>query len=276
MKRIVLALSALSLVLAAGCAGTKGSVPPPSAGEAAPAAVAADNAADNAALSPEAVKAQWNKFSYAVGVDFGTKIKRDEIPMDVERLSQGLRDSLGIGGGKVAMTDNEVLDNLRALQKDLNDRQAKKVHEMMRKNRADGQAYLDANEKKEGVKKTASGLQYRVIKEGTGKTPKPEDTVTVNYKGTFIDGKEFDSSYKRNEPASFPVNGVISGWTEGLQTMKEGGKSEFSIPSHLAYGEQGAGAAIPPNATLLFEVELLKVQGPDAPAAEPAKDATKK
>ncbi len=124
-----------------------------------------------------------------------------------------------------------------------------------------GQAYLQANSKKEGVHTTASGLQYKVLQEGTGKSPKATDTVLVHYRGTSLDGKEFDSSYKRNEPIEFPLNGVIPGWTEGVQLMKEGAKYQFVIPSKLAYGQRGTpGGPIGPDETLIFEVELLKVR----------------
>ena len=123
-----------------------------------------------------------------------------------------------------------------------------------------GEQYLAANAKKEGVKVTPSGLQYKVITEGTGKSPKATDTVLVHYRGTLLDGTEFDSSYKRNEPISFPLNQVIPGWTEGVQLMKEGSKYQFTIPSKLAYGPRGAGGLIGPNETLIFDVELLKVQ----------------
>jgi FKBP-type peptidyl-prolyl cis-trans isomerase FkpA len=123
-----------------------------------------------------------------------------------------------------------------------------------------GEEFLKENAKKEGVKTTASGLQYKEDRPGTGKSPKATDTVEVHYRGTTIDGKEFDSSYKRGQTISFPLNRVIPGWTEGLQLMKEGGKNHFYIPSRLAYGEQGAGGAIGPNETLIFEVELVKVK----------------
>jgi FKBP-type peptidyl-prolyl cis-trans isomerase len=123
-----------------------------------------------------------------------------------------------------------------------------------------GQAFLKANASKTGVHTTPSGLQYKIITEGHGKSPKATDTVLVNYRGTTIDGTEFDSSYKRNEPISFPLNGVIPGWTEGVQLIKEGGKIQLYIPSNLAYGSQGAGGVIPPDATLIFDIELLKVQ----------------
>jgi FKBP-type peptidyl-prolyl cis-trans isomerase len=123
-----------------------------------------------------------------------------------------------------------------------------------------GKAFLEANGKKEGVTTTASGLQYKVIKAGTGAKPKATDTVNVHYKGTFLDGKTFDSSYDRGQPISFPLNGVIAGWTEGVQLMPVGSTYEFYIPSNLAYGERGAGGAIPPNATLIFVVELLGIK----------------
>jgi FKBP-type peptidyl-prolyl cis-trans isomerase FkpA len=123
-----------------------------------------------------------------------------------------------------------------------------------------GQAYLRANASKPGVKTTPSGLQYLVLEEGKGKSPKATDTVLVHYKGNLLDGTEFDSSYKRNEPISFPLNGVIPGWTEGVQLMKEGGKVRLFIPSNLAYGSRGAGGVIPPDSTLVFDIELLKVQ----------------
>ena len=123
-----------------------------------------------------------------------------------------------------------------------------------------GQAFLKHNSTQPGVKTTPSGLQYKVITEGKGKTPKATETVLVHYRGTTIDGQEFDSSYKRNEPISFPLNGVIPGWTEGVQLMKEGGKIQLFIPSNLAYGSRGAGGVIPPDATLIFDIELLKVQ----------------
>ena len=123
-----------------------------------------------------------------------------------------------------------------------------------------GQTYLAENAKKPGVKTTASGLQYTVLQEGTGKSPKATDTVLVHYRGTLLNGTEFDSSYKRNQPIEFPLNGVIPGWTEGVQLMKEGAKYQFVIPSNLAYGRRGAGGAIGPDETLIFEVELLKVR----------------
>ena len=134
------------------------------------------------------------------------------------------------------------------------------THLMAESNLEQGQAFLKANASKPGIKTTPSGLQYLVLEEGKGKSPKATDTVLVHYKGNLLDGTEFESSYKRNEPISFPLNGVIPGWTEGVQLMKEGGKIRLFIPSNLAYGSRGAGGVIPPDSTLIFDIELLKVQ----------------
>jgi FKBP-type peptidyl-prolyl cis-trans isomerase FklB len=151
-------------------------------------------------------------------------------------------------------------ETLAGLQKELVEKQAERTKQIADRNKKEGEVFLAENRKKEGVKILPSGLQYKVIKEGTGKTPKAEDTVVTNYRGTLTDGTEFDSSYKRGQPATFPVKGVIPGWTEALQLMKEGSKWELFIPSSLAYGERGAGNAIGPNATLIFEIELLSVK----------------
>jgi FKBP-type peptidyl-prolyl cis-trans isomerase FklB len=139
-------------------------------------------------------------------------------------------------------------------------KQAETMQKLSEKNKADGEKFLVENGKKEGVKTLPSGLQYKEIAPGTGKSPKTTDTVTTHYKGTLIDGTEFDSSYKRGEPVSFPVSGVIAGWTEALQLMKEGAKWQLFVPPNLAYGERGAGREIGPNATLIFEVELISIQ----------------
>ena len=141
-----------------------------------------------------------------------------------------------------------------------------KQKELGEKNKTEGTKYLEENKKKAGVKTTASGLQYKVVKDGTGAQPKATDMVTVNYRGTLIDGTEFDSSYKRGQPATFPVNGVIKGWTEALQLMKQGSKYQLFIPSTLAYGERAMGPDIGPNSTLIFEVELQDVKPPPTPA----------
>jgi FKBP-type peptidyl-prolyl cis-trans isomerase FklB len=219
------------------------------------------------------LKTKKDKVSYTIGLDMGNSLKKQAIDVDPKVLARGLKDALA--GAKPLMTDQEIKDTIATLREELMAKQkeqmAKQQEEMKalgEKNKKDGDEYLAANAKKEGVKTLPSGLQYKVITEGKGKKPKATDSVTVNYRGTLIDGTEFDSSIKRGQPATFPVNGVIPGWTEALQLMKEGSKWELVIPPSLAYKEQGGGP-IGPNAVLVFEVELISVN-------EPAKEETKK
>ncbi len=204
------------------------------------------------------LKTQKDKLSYAIGMDMGGSLKRNAIEVDIDALVKGLKDALA--GGKMMMTEQEQRETLMAFQKEFQSKQQERMKALAEKNKKEGEAFLTENKKKPGVKTLPSGLQYKVITEGKGASPKETDTVTVNYRGTLIDGTEFDSSYKRNEPATFPVKGVIKGWTEALQLMKEGAKWQLFIPSELAYGERGAGGTIGPNATLIFEVELLKIR----------------
>ncbi len=203
------------------------------------------------------LKTQKDKLSYAIGMDMGGSLKRNSIDIDIDALVKGLKDALA--GGKMMMTEQEQRETLIAFQKEFQTKQQEKMKALAEKNKKEGEAFLAENKKKQGVKILPSGLQYKIITEGKGASPKETDTVTVNYRGTLIDGTEFDSSYKRNEPATFPVKGVIKGWTEALQLMKEGAKWQLFVPSDLAYGERGAGGTIGPNATLIFEVELLKI-----------------
>jgi FKBP-type peptidyl-prolyl cis-trans isomerase FklB len=202
------------------------------------------------------LKTEKDKLSYALGADMGTNMKKFEIDVNVELYMKGMKDSMS--GSKVLLTEEEIKTVIMSLQKDLQAKQQEKAKAQGEKNKKDGETFLTENKKKEGVKALPSGLEYKVMTEGKGKSPKNTDTVTVHYKGTLIDGTEFDSSYKRGEPASFPVNGVIKGWTEALQLMKEGSKWQLFIPADLAYGESGR-PGIPPNAVLIFEVELVKV-----------------
>jgi len=204
------------------------------------------------------LKDQKDKVSYAIGVDIANTLKRQSIEVNKEVFMKGLNDALS--GGKIMMTDQEMRETLAAFSKEMMTKQAEAAKKLGEKNKLEGEAFLAENKKKEGVKTLPSGLQYKVITEGTGKTPTANDTVTVNYRGTFIDGKEFDSSYKRGQPATFPVKGVIPGWTEALQLMKEGAKWQLVVPSNLAYGDKGAGGLIGPNATLIFDVELISVK----------------
>jgi len=210
-------------------------------------------AADQAAL-----KDSKDKLSYSIGVDIGHRLKGQSIDVDPDILAKGIKDIFT--GGKLLLTEQEVRDTLTTFQKDMIAKQKERAKVLGEKNKKEGEAYLEANRKKKGVKVLPSGLQYKVITEGKGKTPKLTDTVTVNYKGTLIDGTEFDSSYKRGQPATFAVDKVIPGWTEALQLMKEGAKWQIVIPSDLAYKGTGAGNVIGPNATLIFEVELISVK----------------
>lgn len=201
------------------------------------------------------LKNQKDKVSYIIGMDIGNNLKKQSIDVDPNILAKGLKDSLT--GGKPLLAEKEIQETMAAFQKEM---MAKK-EEVAKQNKKDGETFLAENKKKEGVKTLPSGLQYKVIKGGAGKKPKSTDTVTVHYRGTLINGTEFDSSYKRGQTVSFQVSGVIPGWTEALQLMEEGAKWQLFIPSNLAYGERGAGGVIGPNATLIFEVELVSIQG---------------
>jgi FKBP-type peptidyl-prolyl cis-trans isomerase len=216
---------------------------------------------------PAQLKDQKDKFSYAVGLNIGMNFKRQNIDVNPDAILAGMKDGIS---GKPQMTMDQIKGTMTAFEKDMQQKQT----EAGKKNAADADKFLAENKTKEGVKTTASGLQYKVMKEGTGAQPKAADTVTVNYRGTLTDGTEFDSSYKRNEPATFPVAGVIKGWTEALQLMKVGSKYQLFIPPNLAYGEQGR-PGIPPNSMLIFEVELMDVKtlpsfNNPAPSASPS------
>src|SRR6266536_3179546 len=208
--------------------------------------------------SPQ-LKDQKEKVSYAIGMNIGLNLSRQKVDINSDLLAAGIKDAIT---GKPQLTQDQVKDVMAQFEKDMEQKQ-KTAGE---KNKADGAKFLEENKKKPGVKTTASGLEYKVEKEGTGAPPKPTDMVTVNYRGTLIDGTEFDSSYKRGQPATFPVNGVIKGWTEALQLMKVGSKYQLWIPSNLAYGERSVSPELGPNATLIFEVELTDAKAPPTPA----------
>ncbi|MBI5136111.1 MAG: FKBP-type peptidyl-prolyl cis-trans isomerase [Nitrospirae bacterium] len=194
------------------------------------------------------------KISYAVGLQIGDSLKAEGIPVDQAALAAAIADVMA--GRESRLSEEAIQEAMVSLQTE----KVAAAERAAAENKAKGAEYLAANKQKPGVKVTDSGLQYKVIQEGTGKIPSPADMVTVHYRGTLLNGEEFDSSYSRNEPASFPVNGVIKGWEEVLQLMHEGEKIEVAIPSDLAYGERGTGHGIGPNETLLFEIELLAVQ----------------
>jgi FKBP-type peptidyl-prolyl cis-trans isomerase FklB len=216
------------------------------------------------------LKTAKDKASYSIGFDMGSSLKRNAIDVDPSILTKAILDALS--GAKPLMTEQEMRESITALQKDLATKQQEKMKMAGEKNKKEGAAFLSDNKKKAGVKTLPSGLQYMVLTEGKGKQPKATDTVTVQYRGTLLDGTEFDSSYKRGQPTTFALNQVIKGWTEGVQLLKEGGKIKLFVPSELAYGERGAGAQIGPNTSLIFEIELLSVA--QTPQSEPQSKAT--
>ncbi len=201
------------------------------------------------------------KASYGIGANLGTQWRQQEVDIDIELLLRGLKDALA--GKETLMTEAEIRQTLSTFQQE---------HRRLRgeRNKERGEKFLAENKTKEGVKALPSGLQYKVQAEGSGELPKATDTVTVNYRGTFIDGTEFDSSYKRGQPYTTSLNGVIKGWTEAIQLMKPGAKWQLFIPADLAYGERGWGSQIGPNTALIFEIELISA----APAPKPAATST--
>ncbi len=262
-KRWMLAL-AVALPLAG--ASLMGGAQEPAAPADEPADAATEQAAPKSQVS---LTNDMDKVSYFIGYNFGRQIKQQgagAIDLNEEVLVKAVQDAFA--GAEPPISGEEFQQAMMNFQQSLRS----KMQEQAEKTMAEGRAFLEENKKKEGVKETASGLQYQVVKEGTGATPKPTDLVQVHYKGTLPNGDVFDSSYERGEPAEFQLNQVIPGWTEGLQLMKEGGKYKLFIPSDLAYGPRSPeGSIIPPNSPLVFDVELLKVT-PQADAGPPTVD----
>jgi len=228
---------------------------------------ACGKAASNSAAKPlkaEDLNDQKKKVSYAIGLDIGKNFKERSFDLDLDILFQGMRDAQG--SGQPLLGAEEIQKVMNQFQQDMMKAEQQKKQAQAGDNKAKGEAFLAENAKKPGIQVTASGLQYKVISNGTGPKPKATDTVKVHYRGTLLDGSEFDSSYKRNQPAVFPLNGVIKGWTEALQLMNVGSKWQIFLPASLGYGEQGAGQVIGPNATLIFDVELLGIEAPAATA----------
>jgi FKBP-type peptidyl-prolyl cis-trans isomerase FklB len=205
------------------------------------------------------LKTQKDKASYAIGLNIGKSMHKDSVDVDPNILLRGMKD--GLAGAKPLLTDEEAKAAMVALQADLRKKGEEKMLVQGEANKKQGDAFLAENKTKDGVVTLPSGLQYKILKEGTGPKPTTTDTVVCNYKGTLLDNTEFDSSYKRGQPATFPVSGVIKGWTEALQLMPVGSKWELFVPADLAYGARGGpGGGIGPNATLVFEVELMSIQ----------------
>jgi FKBP-type peptidyl-prolyl cis-trans isomerase len=209
--------------------------------------------------APLVLKTPKDKASYAIGMNIGKGLHKDSVDVDPAILLRGLKD--GMAGGKTLLTDDEAKTAMVAIQADLRKKQEAKMAIAGDANKKEGDEFLAQNKTKEGVVTLPSGLQYKILKEGTGPKPSASDSVVCNYKGTLIDNTEFDSSYKRGQPATFPVGQVIKGWTEVLQLMPVGSKWQVFVPSDLAYGPRAPGGTIGPNATLIFEIELLSIQG---------------
>ena len=204
------------------------------------------------------LKTLQDSVSYSIGMDIGRNLKGQMIDVNPDALAQAPKDMTG--DGKPMLTDAQARSAMMAFQTQMMATHAEKMKAAGEKNKKDGEVFLAENKKKEGVVTLPSGLQYKVLTMGNGKKPRATDKVTLNYRGVLIDGTEFDNSYKRGEPAVFPVNGIIKGLSEALQLMPVGSKWQIVIPADIAYGEQGAGAQIAPNAVLIFEIELLGIK----------------
>jgi FKBP-type peptidyl-prolyl cis-trans isomerase FklB len=244
---------------------------------AAPKKPSAPKTAPTTTAAPLALKTPKDKASYAIGLNIGRSMHKDAVDVDTAILSRGLRD--GLTGRKALLTDDEMKVALTALSADVRKVQEEKMRQAGEANKKAGEAFLAANKAKSGVITLPSGLQYKILSAGTGPKPTSTDSVVCDYRGTLLNGTEFDSSYKRGKPVTFPVTGVIKGWTEALQLMPVGSKWQLFIPSDLAYGPRGPSPEIGPNATLVFDVELHSIQpkpepaAPAAPAAAPATPA---
>ena len=267
MKRMGMAILALGL-LACGVKAQQApskapATPPTKAPATAPGqAPAGQGSAAKAPAGP--FKTEKEKLSYAIGMEMGKGVKSQGLDVDPALLSQGLNDA--ISGGKSLMSEDELRQVISSLQQQIRQKQAQAQEAAAAENKTKGDAYLAANGKKQGVVVLPDGLQYKILTAGQGKKPVESDTVLCNYKGSFLDGTEFDSSEKAGKPVPFEVKNVIPGFKEVLQLMPVGSKWQVVVPSNLAYGERGAGGVIGPNATLIFEIELVSIQAtPDAP-----------
>lgn len=225
-----------------------------------PAESTAPPAAAKDAATSSPLKTDKERLSYSIGLDIGRSFKGQEMDIDLTMLSRGIQDALS--GGPRLMTDEEVNTVIANFREQMMARQQERQKAVAEKNKQEGEKFLAENKTKQGVVTLPSGLQYKALVEGQGATPKAADTVTTHYRGTLISGDEFDSSYARNEPATFGVSEVIPGWTEALQLMKVGSKWQLFVPANLAYGERSPGPEVPPNSVLIFEVELLSIKQP--------------
>lgn len=263
MKKAFIYISLAGAALLSGCNNQSG----PSTSGATNSVPSATNAA-TASADANALSTEKDRESYAMGMYFGTGWKKNGVDVDLDKLMQGIKDAQS--GGKTLLTEDQMRSALMQLQMSLRANHEKMQAQEGQKNMQEGEAFLAQNKTKPGVVTLPDGLQYKVIKEGDGASPSPSDMVTVNYRGTFVNGQEFDSSYKRGRPAEFPVTGVIPGWTEALEKMKVGSKWDVYVPSNLAYGPNGRPPLVGPDETLVFEVELLGIKArPSPPPVQP-------
>ncbi len=206
----------------------------------------------------QTLRTDREKTSYAIGAQTGADMKHFGMDVDPDLVARGFRDAYS--GRKLLLNDQQMSETMTNISRIMEAKSGEMMKQDAERNKREGEAFLAQNARKEGVKTLPSGLQYKIMRAGSGRTPKATDTVAVNYRGTFIDGTEFDSSYRRGQPLTFQVNKMIKGWVEALQIMDVGAKWQLFIPSRLAYGEQGAPPAIGPNAALIYEVELLSIK----------------
>jgi FKBP-type peptidyl-prolyl cis-trans isomerase FklB len=273
-KHLIIAAAAISvgiIYLGATLGNVQAQQTPAASAPAAPAAKSAPIAAAKAAptttakpaakaaTAPVALTTDKEKDSYAVGLNIGRSLKKQPVDLDTPSVMRGIKDALA--DAKPLLTDAEIDTALKQLQAQVQKQQDAELAKIGEANMKEGADFLASNKTKDGVVTLPSGLQYKIVTVGTGAKPSAKDTVVCNYRGTFINGTEFDSSYKRGQPASFPVGGVIKGWTEALQLMPVGSKWQLFVPPDLAYGERGAGGTIGPNQTLVFDVELISIKG---------------
>ncbi|MGA9565646.1 MAG: FKBP-type peptidyl-prolyl cis-trans isomerase [Candidatus Korobacteraceae bacterium] len=216
--------------------------------------------------APPTLTTQKDKVSYAIGMNIGESMKKDSLDINADILARGMKDAMS--GGKLLLTDEQVKQVMTELRTEVTQRKEAEAKKISDTNKQEGQQFLATNKSKPGVVALPSGLQYKIVKEGTGPKPAATDTVVCNYRGTLINGTEFDSSYKGGQPATFPVDKVIKGWTEALQLMPVGSKWEVYVPSDMAYGERSPGPEIGPNSTLIFEIDLLSIQDKNAAPAK--------
>ena len=208
--------------------------------------------------APLELKTDKDKASYAIGMNIGQNLRKQKDDIDPAIVQAGIKDA--VAGGTTLLTEEQAKAALVTLQGNMRKKQEEQMQQAAEVNKKEGDAFLAANKTKDGVVTLPSGLQYKILTEGTGPKPTASDSVVCNYKGTLLNGTEFDSSYKRGQPATFPVSGVIKGWTEALQLMPVGSKWQLFVPSDLAYGQRGPGGGIGPNSTLVFEVELISIK----------------